>query len=152
VSTRLALAVVDTSAIVAILEGEPSGAAFQAALLRCDDLRMSAATHLELSIVARARKGVAGLHLLDQLLHGFGVTLEPFAEVPHAPVARQGAISYGKGFHPAALNFGDLFAYATALSLEAPLYFQGFDFTRTNVRGAMAELGYRFDGLHRPIP
>jgi ribonuclease VapC len=149
---RLPLAVVDMSALMAILEAEPSQRAFEDGFLRCDELRMSAATHLELSLVVRARKGEAGLLVLDQLLRAFAILIEPFDEAPHLSQARAGAIQFGKGFHPAALNLGDLFSYATAMSLQAPLFFQGFDFGRTDVREAMAELGYPFDDAHRPIP
>jgi len=148
---HLPIAVVDTSAIVAILEQEASAPHFLSALAACDDLRISAASHLELSLVVRAKKGVPGLALLDRLLVSLGVVVEAFVEPPHATLARVGAVKYGKGFSAAALNFGDLFSYATAKALDAPLFFQGFDFAQTDVREAMLELGYKFDAFHRPI-
>ena len=140
----LAVAVVDTSALVAILENEASAAAFLTAFEACHDLRMSAATHLELTLVVRAKKGGNGLTLLDELLRALRIGIEPFTYQSHGLLARMGAIHFGKGVHPAALNFGDLFSYATALALDAPLFFQGFDFRQTDVRDAMQDLGDPF--------
>ncbi len=146
---RLAVGVLDTSALLATLNDEPSAPAFLEGFARCDSMVASDATVAELFIVVRGRKGAAGVTLMDEFLADLGVSV-------HATDARQmvffrrGFERYGKGVHPAGLNFGDLFAYALAMALDAPLFFQGRDFICTDVVNAMETLGYVHSAAGEP--
>lgn len=123
--------VVDTSAIVAVLFGEPSRADIERKLLS-DACVMSAATRVELGIVIEAKAGPAGTQLLDELIDRAGIEIVPV----DAEVAELALISwrrFGKGRHPAQLNYGDTFSYALARQLGQPLLFVGKDFSRTDI-------------------
>lgn len=151
--TRLAVAVLDTSALWAALADEPGAPAFLEGFARCDRLVASDATLGELFVVVRARKGTAGVALMDDFLAALGVAVCP-TDARQMTLFRRGFEHYGKGRHPAGLNFGDLFSYALAMALHAPLFFQGQDFSRTDVVGAMAALGYAHTATgepHRPV-
>ncbi len=124
--------VIDSSAILAILLQEPEAGEISAAIAR-DPLRlMSTATVLEATIVIRTRRGEAGVDDLDRLLNRAGVEQKPF-DVDQLTVARQAHRVFGKGRHPAGLNFGDCFAYALSKLSGEPLLFKGEDFARTDV-------------------
>lgn len=138
---RFAVGVLDTSALLAALAGETSAPAFLEGFTRCDRLVAGDATLAELFVVVRARKGAAGVALMDEFLAALGVTACP-TDARQMGFFRRGFDLYGKGIHPAGLNFGDLFSYALAMALDAPLFFQGNDFSRTDVANAMAALGY----------
>ena len=124
--------VLDTSAIIAILEDEPSAAALTGALSGADVIRVSAGSLLEAGIVAEVRAGEAGDRELDVLLHRLRAEISPVTP-EQVDVARDAYRRYGKGRHPAALNFGDCFAYALAVSVGEPLLFTGSDFPQTDV-------------------
>ena len=130
--------VIDTSALLAILNNEPDAVAFEAAV-ETDPIRlMSVGTYLETAIVVESRKGEAGGRELDLWLHRAEVELVP-VDVEHADLARSAYRRYGKGRHLAGLNYGDCFAYALAKSSAEPLLFKGEDFSQTDV--ASVELG-----------
>jgi ribonuclease VapC len=93
---------------------------------------MSVANYLELAIVASNRLGDSGSVASDDLLRALNITLEPVT-VQQAILARQAFYDFGKGRHPAALNFGDCFAYALAKSSGEPLLYVGLDFARTDL-------------------
>ena len=93
---------------------------------------MSVVNYVELTIVAANRLGKPGSSACDDLLRAFAVTLEPVT-VRQAILARQAFYEFGKGRHPAALNFGDCFAYALAKSSGEPLLYVGLDFSRTDL-------------------
>lgn len=96
-------------------------------------LKMSAANYLEAGIVVDAPGKEALSERLDQLIDYFKIEIVPVT--PHqARVARQTYRTYGKGYHPAKLNYGDTFAYALAQTEAAPLLFKGDDFSQTDVR------------------
>ena len=124
--------VIDTSALVAILFEEPDGDAFLQRIVDDPVRLVSAGTLLEAGIVAdndpNRRKGPA----LDALLAALGVRVEAVTE-EQARVAREAYRTYGKGNHPAGLNFGDCFAYALSKASGEPLLFKGGDFGRTDV-------------------
>ncbi|HEX9158746.1 MAG TPA: type II toxin-antitoxin system VapC family toxin [Rhizomicrobium sp.] len=125
--------VVDTSAPVAIILGEGVGIPCLAAIERETQLLMSAGTLAELLIVA------ARLRIADQIL-GFLESAEfEFVNVTREAAAAVGAAyrKWGKGFHPAALNFGDCFAYALAKQHACALLFVGNDFARTDVQSVL---------------
>lgn len=124
--------VLDTSSLVAILSGEPEQQAFIRAIERSDVRLVSAATLLEASIVIETRYGAAGAHHLDRLLERAEVEVVP-VDGEQASAARAAWRRYGKGRHPAALNFGDCFSYALAVTRGEPLLFKGNDFSQTDV-------------------
>ncbi len=127
--------VIDTSALVAILLGEPACDALIDAIERADVRALSAATLLEASIVIFARHGLDGIENLDLLVERLNLSLHAF-DGAQVAIARNGFRRFGKGHHPAALNFGDCFAYALATYLDRPLLFTGNDFSQTDVRAA----------------
>jgi ribonuclease VapC len=125
--------VVDTSALLAILQDEPERRRFNEALESADSRLMSVATLVEISIIIESRYGAEGLRDLDLLLERAGIALAP-VDVEQARVARAAYSRFGKRRHPAALNFGDCFSYALARVLGEPLLFKGDDFSRTDLQ------------------
>lgn len=128
--------VVDTSALVAVLRDEPEREAF-VAVLTAEPSVMSAATLVELRRVTMAW-GPPDDRIVDDLLALYGIAVVAFDE-RQAALAHDGMIRFGKGRRepPAVLNFGDLFSYALARALNAPLLFKGDDFGCTDVRARM---------------
>ena len=128
--------VIDTSAVVAILAGEPDAGRLEAALDQ-DPLRlMSAATLVECAFVLEGRQGAAGRHALDEFVSNLAVEIVAL-DAGHAELAREAFRRYGKGRHPAGLNYGDVFAYSLAKARGEPLLFSGNDFARTDVASAV---------------
>jgi ribonuclease VapC len=129
--------VADTSALLAILLGEPERLDYIELLAGAHDPLISTATLVEASIVMQARTGEEGVQDLDDLLTVAGV--RPVAvDAEQAIMARQAFARFGKGRAPAGLNFGDCFAYALAQAMGRPLLFKGADFAQTDVRVAGA--------------
>lgn len=124
--------VIDTSALLAILGDEPERRAFTTALEDADRRLLSTASLVEASLVIATRYGLEGLRDLDQLVAKAEMELVP-VDAEQAAEARSGFLRYGKGRHPAGLNFGDCFAYALARVEGEPLLFKGTDFSRTDV-------------------
>jgi ribonuclease VapC len=125
--------VIDTSALIAILGYEAEAPQFAEAI-QSDPVRLiSAASLLECAIVIEARYGQAGGDKLDQLLHVAQIQVEPVT-TEQVATARLAFRTYGKGHHPAALNFGDCFAYALAKISKEPLLFKGDDFSQTDIQ------------------
>jgi ribonuclease VapC len=124
--------VIDTSALVAILQDEPERRAFNEAIEVADSRVMSVATFVEVSIVVEARYGADGLRALDLFLDRAGIALVS-VDVEQGKVARDAFSRFGQGRHPAGLNLGDCFAYALARVLGEPLLYRGDDFSRTDV-------------------
>ena len=127
--------IVDTSAVLAILFKEPDAERFARAITRSPTRRMSAATLLETSIVLESRSGPAAGYELDAFLEEAGIELEPVTP-EQAQAARRAWRRFGKGNHPAGLNFGDCFAYALAEATREPLLFKGGDFELTDIEVA----------------
>jgi ribonuclease VapC len=130
------LIVVDSSALVAILNDEPERRQFIDLIVDHGDPRVSASTYLETSMVMELRIGNRAGRELDALLEDVGISIIPFDHV-QAKIARDAFRLYGKGLHPAALNFGDCFSYALAKWLNAPLLFKGKDFALTDIKRAL---------------
>jgi len=127
--------VIDASAALAILLGEVEDETFAEAI-EADPMRlMSAVSVLETSIVVEARKGAAGARELDLLLHRGRIDIVPF-NAHQLELARDAYRRFGKGYHPAALNFGDCCAYALAAASGEPLLFKGNDFIQTDIPNA----------------
>jgi ribonuclease VapC len=125
--------VADSSALLAILLGEPERAGFEELLL-AHDVKISAGTLIETLRVVQLALGPEGLAGVDELLATSGAEVVP-VDADQVAVAREGMLRYGKGRaeEPAVLNFGDLFAYALATRLKLPLLYKGEDFARTDV-------------------
>jgi ribonuclease VapC len=125
--------VIDTSAVLAILLGEPEQRQFNEKI-EADPVRlMSAASYLETAIVIDDRFGHEGARDLRLFLTEGEVVIEPVT-MDQAEVAREAYRQFGKGNHSAALNFGDCFAYALAKLTGEPLLFKGNDFTQTDLQ------------------
>lgn len=125
--------VIDTSAVLAILQNESAAERLAAALEEAPVKRMSAATLVECGLVLQARYGDHGERELDLFVQRAGVEIIPFTE-EHAELARRAYRRFGRGRHPAGLNYGDCFSYALARALDEPLLFVGDDFSKTDVR------------------
>jgi ribonuclease VapC len=124
--------VIDTSALWAILQNEPERRKFNEAIEAAETRSMSTASFLEISMIVESRYGADGVRDLDLLIAKAKVSLVPVDE-DQAHLARQGFQKFGKGRHPAGLNYGDCFSHALARSLEQPLLFKGNDFSQTDV-------------------
>lgn len=124
--------VIDTSAVIAIFLEEPTAERLSRVIRAAPALRMSAASVVEAGIVVQGRFRDAGEQKLDKLLAYLEVEVLPLTE-GHARIAREAFRRFGKGRHPAGLNFGDCFSYALARALGEPLLFVGDDFGRTDI-------------------
>lgn len=127
--------VVDTSALLAILRDEPERERFVKALSESPDPIISAGTAVEAGIVAEARFGPEGKLRLDELLRTAGIRVVALDQI-QADQAHLAWQRFGRGNHPAGLNFGDCFAYALARQTGRPLLFKGDDFEATDIEPA----------------
>jgi ribonuclease VapC len=128
--------ILDSSAVLAIVLGEPGFKVFVDAIAGAPNCRISAAAFVEASIVAESRIGDQGIRQCDSFFRTSGVSIEPVTE-EQALLARQGYSDYGKGRHAAGLTFGDCFSYALAKSTGEPLLFKGTDFGQTDIQPAL---------------
>ena len=124
--------VIDTSALLAILQDEPERRAFNEAIEAAESRSLSVASFVETSIVIEARYGAMGVRHLDQFLERADVATVP-VDGEQGKIARQAFSRFGKGRHAAGLNFGDCFSYALARALGEPLLCKGEDFPLTDV-------------------
>ena len=127
--------VADTSAIIAILMDEPERPSLQEAIRSDGDVLVSAATAVELLMVATG-KGESIYQAAIQFLQSPLIRLIPFNE-EQLWAAAEAFRRFGRGRSPASLNFGDTFAYALATTRQAPLLFKGRDFTITDVAAVL---------------
>jgi len=128
--------ILDTSPLIAILAGEPDAELYIQAISRAPRCRISAGNFVEISIVVESQFAAEVLRQCDALFRRVGIVIEPVT-VEHAHLARQAFHDFGKGRHPAGLNFGDCFAYALAKHTGEPLLFKGNDFRQTDVVSAL---------------
>lgn len=128
--------VIDTSALIAVLTREPDAEEYKAAIDRDAKRLMSVASILETAIVLESRYGEEGPRELDALLRRLPIEAVP-VDCDQLEWARYACRAYGKGRHPAALNFGDCFSYALARLTGEPLLYKGADFARTDIRSAL---------------
>ncbi len=128
--------ILDTSAVLAIVLGEPGFEVFVDAIASAPSCRISAASFVEASILTESRIGDQGIRQCDSFFRTSRISVEPVTE-DQALLARQGYSDYGKGRHPAGLNFGDCFAYALAKATGEPLLFKGQDFSQTDIQPAL---------------
>jgi ribonuclease VapC len=124
--------VIDTSALVAVLLQESDADRVAQAIDAGSPRLLSAASLLEASIVIESRKGAAGGRELDLLMYRAGIEVVA-VDQNQAETARAAWRQFGKGRHPAGLNYGDCFAYALARSRRLPLLFRGNDFSQTDI-------------------
>ena len=132
------MTVVDTSALAAILFAEADADRFARAIELAPVRYLSAANRVEMTLVIESRKRESGRADLERLLAEAAIETVPVT-TEQAKLACEAFRRFGKGRHPAALNFGDVFAYALAKSLGEPLLFKGEDFARTDVEPALMQ-------------
>jgi ribonuclease VapC len=128
--------IVDTSALLAVLFGERDAENYARAISEAEICRISAATFVEVSVVVESQTGDAGSRQWDSFFRTAGISIEPVTE-EQAHAARQAWSDFGKGRHPAGLNFGDCFSYALAKVSGEPLLFKGQDFRKTGIPAAL---------------
>jgi ribonuclease VapC len=128
--------IIDTSALIAILYNEADADLYADALAKSEYRLMSAANYLESGIVIDRQRGAAAGRQLDSLILRAEVKVESVTR-EQADIARQAYLDFGKGAHPAGLNFGDCFSYALAKSLGLPLLFKGKDFALTDIESVL---------------
>lgn len=124
--------VIDTSAIVAIALNEADASEIERKIADDPVRLVSAATVLETTMVIEARMGDAGGREFDLWLLKIGAEIVP-VDAEQTDAARRAWRRYGKGRHVAALNYGDCFSYALAMTRSEPLLFKGADFAKTDV-------------------
>lgn len=124
--------VIDTSALLAILQNEPERRRFNEAIEEAASRSLSVASFVETSMVIETRYGLEGLRDLDLLIERAGIHLVS-VDVDQGKEARRAFGRFGKGRHPAGLNYGDCFAYALARVRGEPLLFKGNDFSQTDL-------------------
>lgn len=132
--------VVDSSAVIAVLKNERGAGFLREAILDSERCVMSAPGMVESSIVIEAERGEAGIREFDALLDELAIEIVPF-DSEQAIIAREAFRRFGKGRHPAGLNFGDCLAYALAKHLAEPLLFIGDDFAKTDIEAALTRDG-----------
>ena len=124
--------IIDSSALLAVLLEEPDAERYEMAIAAARRRRMSSANFLEAALVFEGRFGTEHGGELDRYIEAAGIMLEPVT-ADHALRAREAWRRFGKGNHPAGLNFGDCFAYALADATREPLLFKGEDFALTDI-------------------
>jgi ribonuclease VapC len=128
--------VVDTSALVAILLGEPDADLFAHALAAAPVRLLSAVSRVELSFVIEGRKGETGRADVELLVRDGGFDIASVTP-QQAEIAVDAFRRFGRGRHQAALNIGDCFSYALAIATDRTLLFKGDDFIHTDIRPAL---------------
>jgi ribonuclease VapC len=128
--------VIDSSALLAILQDEPERRAMIEAIEGADRRCLSVVNLVEASIVIETRRGPAAARLLDALVERAGMEVIG-VDLEQGALARSAFARYGKGRHSAGLNFGDCFAYALARAFGDSLLFKGDDFSQTDVMPAL---------------
>lgn len=124
--------IVDSSVIVAILQGESEAPALTEALANAPLRRISAVSYVEAAVVVDSRRDAIFSRGFDDLLRNAHMAVEPVTP-EQARLAREAYRDFGKGRHRAGLNLGDCFAYALAKDKAEPLLFKGNDFRRTDI-------------------
>ena len=127
--------VVDSSALTAMIVGEGERDIFEDLILRAPAAVISVAAVLETSIVLRNKRRDADADTLDKLLADLRLDVQA-VDVSQGNLARDAFAAYGRGRHPAGLNFGDCFTYALAKARGDTLLFKGDDFARTDIMPA----------------
>jgi ribonuclease VapC len=124
--------IVDTSALVALTQNEPEAVEITAALISARDPVIPAPTATECLIVLTSRLGPKGRTAYERLRTEFAIGVGSYTE-DHVVAALQAFTRFGKGRHPAGLNFGDCMSYAAASVAGEPLLAVGDDFGKTDL-------------------
>lgn len=127
--------IVDTSAMVAILFGEPEAEEFVREILAAEVCRISVVNRLELAIVLERQAKPETARQAEAFFRAAAIVEEPVT-LEQGSIARQAFYDFGRGRHGAKLNFGDCFSYALAKAMNEPLLYKGRDFARTDVLSA----------------
>jgi ribonuclease VapC len=127
--------IVDSSAVVAVLREERGHRELRQAMRDADGVAIGAPTLFECVIVVGRAEGEEGIAALSRLILDLGIEVVPF-DKPHADTATEAFIGYGKGRHPARLNYGDCMTYAIARWSGRPLLYTGDDFAQTDIQAA----------------
>ena len=129
--------IIDASALVAILRGEPEARRFSEAIAAAKTRRISAVNYVEAAVVIDASRNPIASRRFDDFCRVAELVVESVTEA-QARIAREAYRDFGKSSrHAASLNFGDCFAYALAKSAGEPLLFKGQDFTHTDLESAL---------------
>lgn len=132
--------IIETSALIAILLGEPEAEELVRIIAATPSCKMSSFSLLEAGIVIEAKKGATGGRELDYFIHKARIEIVSLDE-EQSQMARDGWRKFGKGRHPAGLNIGDYCSYALAMISGEPLLFKGDDFARTDVEAVEYRVG-----------
>jgi ribonuclease VapC len=130
--------IVDSSAILAIVLREPDQERFVDAIVEADLCRMSVSNWFEASMVVDRRGTTEAINRLDDFMQRARIQVMPVS-VSQGEIARRAWRTYGRGAHPARLNYGDCFAYALAKETREPLLFKGNDFAQTDIEPALKD-------------
>ena len=131
------MTVIDTSALMAILQDEPERRAFNEAIEAAETRSLSVASFVETSMIVESRFGSEGVRDLDLFIGKAQIELIA-VDAEQAHVVRQAFRQFGKGRHAAGLNFGDCFSYALAFVLSEPLLYKGADFRKCDIESHAA--------------
>ena len=124
--------VIDSSVLLAILLAESEAEYFAKRLIDTDEIYISAVSIVESVMVTEYKKGEQGANQYDELITVIAPIIVAF-DSQQAQLARAAWRQYGKGRHPAKLNFGDCCSYAAAKHLNLPLLYKGNDFSKTDL-------------------
>jgi ribonuclease VapC len=130
--------IIDSSAVLAIVLREPDGRRYLRAVLDGDHRRMSVSNWLEATMVVDRRGNAIAVNRLEEFMLNAAIELIPVS-VSQASIARLAWRTFGRGIHPARLNYGDCFAYALAKESREPLLFKGNDFAQTDIEPALKD-------------
>jgi ribonuclease VapC len=128
--------IVDSSALISVNFNEADEDRFVMAMIDAPLVRMSAANWLEAAIIIDARRDPNVEVRFDEVIRTLGIQIAPVTE-GIALHARRAYVQFGRGNHPARLNYGDCFAYALAKVEREPLLFKGNDFSQTDIEPAL---------------
>jgi ribonuclease VapC len=130
--------IIDSSAVLAVFLQEADGRRYLNAIMDADARRMSVSNWLEASMVVDRRGNALAANWLEEFMRTARIELMPVS-VSQATIARRAWQMFGRGIHPARLNYGDCFAYALAKETREPLLFKGDDFAQTDVEPALKD-------------
>ena len=132
--------IVDSSALLSLVFREPAAERIADALSATELCAIGAPTLTETAIVLAAKLGDSSRAILSRLVEELDLVIVPFTAA-HGREAREAFLRYGRGRHPAALNFGDCLTYAVARLAAQPLLFVGEDFRRTDLESVLEPQG-----------
>ena len=128
--------VIDSSALIAIVEDEPERRRFNELIEAAPRRLLSAANYVECGLILTARRGDAAALEFDAFLSRAMIDIAP-VDREQAGLALTAFRRFGRGRHPAKLNFGDCFAYGLAKAENEPLLYKGGDFSKTDVESVI---------------